>query len=206
LEKNLGLHIPKLETDLTDKLLHPSLDIYVSPGLNFREAKKCFRKEFLKRELRFHRGNISQLSRSLGIDRRSVHRTIKDLEIDLLGFRHGVEDSDKDNDKHEDKHHQEQVHHYLRSVLDNYKEIIHPQKIEQLYQDLPSLSSSISKFLPRNRLTWKEAEKEFEKLFLGDILKEFSGNIAKAANRLEIRVETLHRKAKKLGLSRQKNL
>ena len=42
-----------------------------------------FKKEFLRRELRFHLGNISQLAKAINIDRRSVHRAIKEFDIDV---------------------------------------------------------------------------------------------------------------------------
>ena len=49
-------------------------------------------------------------------------------------------------------------------------------------------------------LRWKEAEHEFEKVFLTYALKANGWKVSTTANKINLRVETLHRKAKKLGL------
>ena len=38
IEKNLGVNIPQLESDITDQLKKPILDIYVPGNLSFKEA------------------------------------------------------------------------------------------------------------------------------------------------------------------------
>jgi len=69
-----------------------------------------------------------------------------------------------------------------------------------MYQEVGTLSRNIAKVIPHQDVTWKEAEKEFEKQFLGRALKESKGKVGKTADKLKIRVETLHRKIKKLGI------
>ena len=189
MEKNLGITIPKIEDDITDKLKHPHLDVYIPFHLHFKDAKKEFKKEFIKQELRAHLGNISELAKVLDLDRRSIHRAIKNLKIDIEKVRVHM--------KHNEDH---IIDKTIRSTLAEYKEIIHPQKLERMYEDVPILSRNIAKFLPHQDFTWKEAEKEFEKQFLEKALKDSNGNISKAAVKVDIRVETLHRKIKKLGL------
>jgi len=49
-------------------------------------------------------------------------------------------------------------------------------------------------------MTWKEAEREFEKQFLSHALEKSKGNVARAAAEIDLRTETLHRKIKKLRL------
>src|SRR3989338_8819645 len=83
MEKNWGITIPKLGSDITDQLKKPQLNIYIPLHSTFSKAKKKFKSEFLKRELQLHQGNISQLAKTLEVDRRSIHRTIRDLEIDV---------------------------------------------------------------------------------------------------------------------------
>ena len=195
IEKNIGVSIPKLESDISDKLSKPHLDIYVPLHLNFKDAKKMFKKEFLRRELRFHLGNISNLAKAINLDRRSVHRAIKNLNIDIDNLRKGSGATIGDYEHMVDK--------TIRSTLDEYKEIIHPEKMEQMYQQVDALSRNIAKFLPHQDLSWKEAEKEFEKQFISQAIKSNQGNISKAAKKIELRVETLHRKAKKLGLKKK---
>ena len=69
-----------------------------------------------------------------------------------------------------------------------------------MYQEVPHLSRNIAKFLPQQRLTWKEAEEEFERQFLTHMLREAEGKIGKAAERAKLRPETLYRKIKRLGI------
>jgi DNA-binding NtrC family response regulator len=194
MEKHWGITIPKIEEDLTGKLSHPQINIYVPLNLSFSAAKKFFKAEFLKRELRLHKCNISQLAKILDIDRRSVHRVIKNLGVDVEELRkeiQSIEDSQTGF-----------VDHAIRSTLDQYKEVIQPQKMEKMYEEVHELSRNIAKILPHQELSWKEAEKEFEKQFLNEALKESKGVVTKAASKLKIRVETLHRKIKRLGLER----
>lgn len=191
IEKNIGIIIPQLESDITDQIKKPIMDIYIPPNTTFKDAKKLFKKEFLKRELQLHLGNVSQLAKSLGLDRRSIHRTIKDLEIDIQHVR-GHEEA-------KEKYYQDKIDIAIRTTLDEYKGVIHPAKMESMYQDVASLSRNIAKSLPHPHLRWKEAEILFEREFLGKALKE-GENITKTAEKIEIAVETLHRKIKKLRL------
>ncbi|MFH0700981.1 MAG: helix-turn-helix domain-containing protein [Candidatus Woesearchaeota archaeon] len=188
MEKSWGITIPKLETDITDSLKNPQLNIYIPPNLTFSEAKKVFKGEFIKRELRLNKGNVSQLAKLLKVNRRSVHRVIKDLGIK------------KDATLSKDEYHQDLIGQSIRSTLEQYKQIIHPQQMEKMYQEVPSLSRNIAKFIPFEELSWKEAEREFEKQFLRQALHENGNNISKTAQKIELRVETLYRKVKKLEL------
>jgi len=194
MEKSWGVTIPKIESDITDKLVHQQLDIYIPIDFNFSQAKKKFKKEFLKRELRFHLGNVSQLAKFLGIDRRSVHRVIKELNINI--------DELREQEQTREKYYEGLIDKKIKSTLDQYRGIIQPQKMEKMYQELPTLSRNIAKFIPPQHLTWKEAEKEFEKQFLLKSLEEGKWNVAKTAVKIKIRAETLHRKIKKLGLKK----
>jgi len=191
MEKHWGLSIPQLGSDLTDKV-QPGLDLYIPPNLTFSSAKKFFRGEFLKRELRLHRGNISQLAKTLGLDRRSIHRAIKSLEIDVQKL--------KSHENPQEKYTENLVDQKIRETLDQYKEIIQPQKMEKLYEEVPTLSRNIAKVLPVQEWSWKEAEEEFEKQFFLQALEENQWVVKKTAEKLKLRPETLHRKIKKLGL------
>jgi len=192
MEKSWGVSIPKLETDITSKLKDSSLNIYIPLGKGFSESKKLFKKEFLKQELRLHLGNVSQLAKVLDMDRRSIHRAIKDFHIDIDDLR-----------KHEEtpEHFQEElVDKKIRTSLEQYTGLIQAEKMQDFYKELPKLSRNIAKFLPKPDMTWKEAESEFERQFLKRALEEHNNNITKTAKKIEIRVETLHRKIKKLHL------
>ena len=197
MERSWGITIPQIESDITDRLKNPQLQIYIPTHFTFKEAKRKFRSEFIRKELRLHQGNISQLAKNLDLDRRSIHRAIKELNIDMDQVRHENLDSGFQ---------EEMVGKTIKSALEQYKELIQPDQMEKMYEQVSKLSRNIAKFLPHHDLTWKEAEQEFEKQFLSQALKENSGNVAKTAGKLDIRVETLHRKVKKLGLRSPKTI
>ncbi len=192
MEKNWGITIPQIESDITDKLKNPPLQVYIPTHSTLAQAKKLFREEFIKKELRLHQGNISQLAKTLDIDRRSIHRAVKELNVDVDKIRAQLDSPEK--------YREEVIDQTIRSALDQYKEIIQPHQLEKFYQDIPELSRNIAKLIPHSDLTWDEAERDFERQFLALALHEHGENVAKTAEALKIRAETLHRKAKKLGL------
>ncbi|MBI2151555.1 hypothetical protein HYU21_02395 [Candidatus Woesearchaeota archaeon] len=202
MSRNWGITIPKIESDITDKLKNPqSMQIYVPTHLTFSAAKKFFQKEFLKKELRVHLGNISQLARSLKINRRSIHRVINSLDIDIEDFH--VKEQFKSIDSigtAQEKEIEKDVDKTIRSTLENYRNIIQPRQMEKMYAEIPGLSRNIAKFIPHQESTWKEAERDFEKQFLSKALEENKKDISKTAKRLKIRPETLYRKIKRWGL------
>ncbi len=190
MEKSWGIVIPKIQSDITDNLKNPSLNVYIPQNLTFNAAKKHFKNEFIKKELRLHRGNISHLAKLLGVNRRSIHRTIKEFSIPVREL----------TPKSEEELQQAYVGTTIKNTLEHYKEIIQPQKMEKMYQELPNLTKSIARYLPLEELTWKEAEREFERQFLVQALRERQGNVPKTAQELKIRPETLYRKIKKLEI------
>lgn len=194
MEKHWGITIPKLKEDITDQLRQPLVHLYVSPHATFKEAKKKFKARFLENELKLHRGNISQLAKHLGVDRRSVHRAIKELSIDITTVR--------EQEFAEDRVREAAVEETLRQSLDQYKDILQPHKLAPVYEEIPQLSRNIAQLLPHQEMTMKEAEQEFEKQFLQLVLEEHQGNVQDAASQLQIRMETLYRKLKKLGLGK----
>mgnify|MGYP001586641138 CR=1 FL=1 len=194
MEKSWGITIPKIETDISDKLKNPQLEIYIPNNLSFSQAKNKFKSEFLKRELLLNQGNVSHLAKLLGIDRRSIHRVIKDLNINIEELRHIK--------KTKEEYQQGRIDQTIRTTLDQYKEIIQPQQMEKMYQQVSNLSRNIAKFLPLTELNWKEAQQEFEKQFISKSLEKNNGNMTKAADDLKIRIETLYRKVKKIRLEK----
>ncbi|HIH11085.1 TPA: hypothetical protein HA241_02770 [Candidatus Woesearchaeota archaeon] len=192
MEKSLGIRIPQIETDITDQLKKPQLEMYVPRDARFEEAKKIFRNEFLKTELKIHLGNVSQLAKTLGLDRRSVHRAIKESEIDMEEIR--------GQDFSAEQYQQGIIHQMIKTTLDQYKDIFQPQKMEKIYEEVPSLSRTIAQILPHQDWELKDAEQEFERQFLLRVLEENEFNVLKTATKIGLRAETLHRKIKKLRL------
>lgn len=195
MEKSWGITIPKMELDISDKLKSSQLNVYIPLHIPFSEAKQKFKREFLNHELRLHNGNISQLAKFLDMDRRSIHRLIKNLDINVDSIR-GQEEAEK--------YQQEVINKSIRSALDDYKELINPQKMEKIYEEVPELSRSLAKIIPHQHLTWKEAEQEFERQFLLKALTENEWNVSKTARQVKIRAETVHRKIKRLRLEVKK--
>ncbi len=190
MERSWGITIPQLESDITDRLRNPQLQLYIPTTATFREAKQLFRSEFIRNELRLHRGNISQLAKNLDVDRRSIHRAIKELEIDMEKVRRLSE-----------KEYREQlVDQTIRSALDQYRQLIQPEQLEKLYEQVPRLSRNIAKVLPHHDLKLKDAEEEFERQFLSQALRDNDNHVAKTAGKIDLRAETLHRKIRKLRL------
>jgi len=190
LGKNLGVVVPKLEEDITDKLAQSQTAIYIPSGLSFNQAKKKFKEQFLKRELRAHFGNVSVVARVLGIDRRSVHRAIRELKLGVTRVKILPEENVF----------KEEVDRSIRSTLDQYKEIFNPLKMEKLYGDVSSLSKDIAEVIPHRDISWREAEDEFERDFLGEALQRNGFNVSRTAKQLRLRAETVSRKIKRLGL------
>ncbi len=198
MSKTWGLTIPKIESDITDQLAKPALHLYIPLTLPYKEAKKTFKKEFLTRELRRHIGNVSELAKILGMDRRSIHRTIKELGIDMENMRNRLE-----LDDHKLEHF---VDNTIRHKLEEYKQIIHPEKMDLLYDALPKLSRNIAQILPQEVMSWKDAEDEFERQFFNHAIKQHSGNISHTAKDLGLRAETLYRKIRELQLKNLEKL
>ena len=204
MEKSWGITIPQIESDITDKLKNPLLQMYVPSHVNFMQAKKLFKTEFLKKELTQHLGNVSQLAKSLGIDRRSIHRAIKEFDLETKDFRKVLREisGERAEESKVESLQEQMIDKTIRSALEEYKQFIQPQQLEKFYAEVPKLSRNIAEFLPQHDMGWKQAEREFEKQFLFRALEEQQGDVAKTAKKLKIRPETLYRKIKKLGLRR----
>ena len=193
MHKFLGVTVSEIFDDISDKIeKNPLITYEINTALSFKAAKKLFKREFLKRLLQSHLGNVSLVATITGLDRRSIHRSIKELGIDIKKIRKEMISS---------KYYQKEVvGSIVRSTLDDYKMIIQPSRLEKMYKHVGELSKDIVKQLPAAEMEWDEAEKEFEKRYLEKALKENKGNISKTAKKIGLRYETLHRKLKKIGL------
>ncbi len=199
MERSWGIYIPQVQSDITDKLqTNLPVKIYLPAATSFEEAKRNFKSEFLKNQLHLHGGNISQLAKFVGLNRRSIHRSIKKFDLRIDERRREANLTSTCQEKIIDQ--------TIRFALEGYKDIIQPQKMERLYQEVPILSRNLAKLLPYNYLTWKQAEREFERQFLSHALAEHNGKVAETARRLKLQPETLHRKIAKLGLRDTKKL
>lgn len=193
MHKVLGVSIDELNKDISVKLSRSALlDFTIDTKLGFKKAKKRFKQDFLKKLLRITYGNISEVALKAGIDRRSIHRIVKDAGINVSKIR------DEMIKPYEIK--QKAVGNIIEEVVDTYKNIIHPGKIQSVYRQMNTVTKDILDELPEKPIRLKEAEEMFEREFIKKAIKENQGSITATAKKIGLRYETLLRKMKKLGL------
>ena len=193
MQKFLGITISEIEDDISDRLKRsPLLEFEIDTSVPFKEAKKLFKRQYLRRLLQLNLGNVAEVARISGIDRRSIHRLISELGVDPDEFRNVLVRGAYVK--------QAEVKNIVESSLETYKGALNPEKFEAFYDHAPELSKDIMKELPEAPLTMKEAEKEWEKKYLKKALVEKDGNISKTAKCIGLRFETLHRKLRYLGI------
>jgi len=193
LQTFLGVSIDELNKDITEKLKKsPLLNIKPDMSLPYKEAKKKFKKLFLRKLLKAHYGNISEVAKVADIDRRSIHRLINETRLDVKQIREELVRPYQVK--------QEAVSGVISDVLDHYKSVIHPEKFDEVYGHVDEVSDNILKDLPEQKVTMKDAEEEFDKIYLRRALKRNNYSITKTAKAIGLRYETLHRKLKGLGI------
>ena len=187
-----GVRIAELSEDLSARLQNPLSGFTVDPHVPYKQAKKQFRKEYIRKLLRINYGNISEVARQANVDRRSIHRLIKETGVDVGKIRHDMERSYDVQTQ--------SVSSVISSVLDSYKSVLHPTKLSEAYRNVPVLSKAIIDQLPEQPLPLDTAEEEFEQEYLRRALA-LHGTVPITAKKIGIRYETLHRKCKKFGLA-----
>jgi DNA-binding NtrC family response regulator len=189
----LGVSIDRLSDDLTAKITKAGLvDIEIDGNKSYREAKREFRRALITRMLLLRLGNISEVAKDLDVDRRTIHRLISELGIDVAKIKKELA---RPYDIRLDD-----MNTRIEDVLDRYKEIIHPTKLETMYRNVSELSDSILRELPVVAESLKKSEDDFERAYLKRLLDDNRGKSSSTARRIGIRHETLIRKAKELGL------
>ena len=189
----MGITIDELSRDISDKLrTSPLLMFDISTRLGFKKAKKEFVRRYMKKLLQINYGNISEVAKIADIDRRSIHRIVKDSDIDVEKIRKEMARA------YEIK--QSALNEIIEDVLDNYKTVIHPDKLGVMYKNVPEFSRDILEAIPEKQLTLKDAEEEFEKEFIRKALAENGNNMTITARKIRLRYETLLRKMKRYGL------
>lgn len=193
MQKYLGITVPEIKGDISDRIeKSPLLSYEINTSVSFKTAKKLFKKDFISRMLHSHRGNIGVVAGFTQLDRRSIYRAVKEFGINIKKI--------KSDAIRRDHYRKEVVNSILRDTIGSYSSVIKKEKLKQMYKGVEKLSSDIVKELPVIEMTWKEAEREFEKAYISKILKQVNWNITKAAKKIKIRYETLHRKIKRLGI------
>lgn len=192
-QKAIGVTIKELNDDITLKLQkNPLLEFSIDTTIPLKSAKKIFRKGYLEKVLRSHFGDISAASRILKIDRKTIHRMIKEINIDIKECRRAL--------VNESYVKEEAVNIALNDILRNYEETLHPQKIRQAYEHLGSITEEIVKGISFSFIPLKDAEAEFEREFISAALKENNNSLPKTAKKIGLSHVALYRKAKTLRL------
>jgi len=191
MNKFLGISIIELDKDISEKIgRSPLMEFSIDINKPFKECKRLVKKTYLERVLRMNYGNISEVAKTLGIDRRSVHRIIKDAGIDVESIRfemikpYAIQQST--------------MNKIIENVLKNYKTVIHPDKLKNIYSHVDDVSNDILSEVPFQVPTLKQAEEEFEKQYIELILKATNNNLKLAATKSGLRYETFLRKRKKV--------
>jgi DNA-binding NtrC family response regulator len=194
LHRFLGVTIQELNKDISEKLQKsPLLEFTIDTSIGFKEAKRRFKREYLRRLLRVSYGNITEVARRAGVDRRSIHRIVNEAGIDVKRIREEMIRPYEIRQK--------AVNNIIEDVLDNYKNIIHPQKFESVYKNVDTVSKGILTELPKGDVGLDEAEEQFEKQFLIKSLEDNKWNLSLTAKKIGLRYETLLRKMKSLEIN-----
>ena len=193
MHKWLGVTISEIKADVSDKLKkEPLLEYEISTKIPFKKAKKLFKKLYLSKLLSTFSGNVTDVAEAAGLDRRSVHRLMEELDLDPDEFRGTLAKTEYVR--------QEAVKNIIQESAETYKRSLSPAKFKEFYKHAPELSKNIVRELPTKPMTLKQAEKEFEKSYLRKALKQNKGNVTKTAKKIGLRFETLHRKLKALKI------
>jgi DNA-binding NtrC family response regulator len=193
MQKSLGITVAELEADISDKLKRSALlEFEVDTKLKFKDAKKKFKREYVAHLLQLNFGNVADVAKIASVDRRSIHRIVAEMKIEVQKFRDMMQKGQYVK--------QLAVQDIIQESLETYKGALNPRKYEALYREAPVLSKNIIREIPETPKTLKEAEREFETRYFEKALAENNHNISKTSRRIGLRFETLHRKLKSLQI------
>lgn len=193
--KSVGIKVEELSKNLTKKLENPYFHFMVDTSISFKEAKKLFKKMYVERMLGFYFGDVSAVARAAGIDRRSIHRIIKETRIDVAAYRKMMLRPEYVREI--------KISSLIEGAVKEYEDVLNPKKLSLIYSIVPKLSEDILKELPVQEYSLKEAEEDFERNYLTQALKENNWGQAAAARKIGLRYETLHRKVRELSIKKE---
>lgn len=193
MHKYLGVTINEIEADISDAIKKgPLADYQVDTKILFKKSKLLFKKYYLTRLLKIHSGNISDASKSAKLSREALQRLVKELKINIKNLREDIVPKEYLREI--------EVQDVIKKTLESYKEAMHPEKFKEMYEYAPELSRNITKSVPEQWPSLKEAEREFETNYIKEALAKNNNNISQTAKKIGIRFETLHRKIKELEI------
>ena len=185
--QQLGVTIRELNDDITERLeRNPLWDFPLPTHLSFKKAKKLFKRLYLKKLLETHHGNVSMTAKIAQLARRSIHRLVSNKDLGKIRQELPLPYQIK----------VQAVGTIIGEVLESYKQIIHPGKLEAAYANVGSLSKLIVDHLPEEPLSLQDAEDRFEAAYLAHALEEHNFDVKATARTIGLRYETLLRKMK----------
>ena len=185
----LGISIRELHDDITNRLGDPTIDMIPFEKRDYKEAKSVFLKHFLVRLLNRHRGNVKSASDEARSSRRTLHRMIKNLSIDLSSIRRETSYPEYEN----------KIYDTVEKSLKQYEDVLHPKKIDDIYSNMDSISKDIAKgTIDSAKLSMREASDIFDYFFLADKIREAKGNLSRTSKEIGLSYETLYRKLRRL--------
>ena len=193
IKKFLGVNIDELTTDISKKVARRScINVDVDISLSFKESKRKFKRDYIVWLLRMNRANISKVAKIAGVDRRSIHRIISNGKINVDKMRKELLKPSYVK--------KIMVDSVVEKTVKDYANILHPVKVNEIYNNIDELSKNIANELHSSFITLKEAEEIFEEEYLRKALSRNNFDISKTAKEIKLRYETLHRKAKQLNI------
>jgi len=178
MQKFMGVTIKELSTDISDKLKRtPLLDFKIKTSLPFKKAKNLFKKDYIKKLLEISQGSIADVAKISGIDRRSVHRFTKDIKKDINKLRKELKTAYKTGTV---------ISSMIEESLGTLKGIIKPDKLDNVYRNVTTISKDILKELPVMKLTLKQAlHKTRTSEASSSIILKFLATVANMVSKLE---------------------
>ncbi|MBT7903698.1 hypothetical protein HN587_07580 [Candidatus Woesearchaeota archaeon] len=183
-------------------------------------ARQRFENYFFKDQLRDNYGNISQVARQTGVNRRTIHRKVKEhgLEGFVDAYRPQKDDELNLESQTKSLFDEQKVASALKQTLGDYKGSLHPNVYSPIEQNVSGLAKQLTTELNGQNYgitrdekissiysgiqtaDFKEAKNQFEKEFIYGTLAETGFDKQKTAEYLDIDLRSLNRKISDLGI------
>lgn len=187
IDEFLGVQVPTITEDISDRLLGGGLDFDIDLNVPFKDAREEFKKQYLIQLLQQVNGNISEAARISGLDRRTLHRLIKQYSLSIEQARQApyqFRDEKKDN----------YVKRVVEETLQEY------DIVSDKYKNIDeNTTKKISRAVAQITMSIDIAIALFERAYLEHALQKWK-TTKEAASNIGLRYETVHKKAKELKL------
>src|SRR3989344_6353159 len=92
MHKSLGITIQELQSDISDRLKKSALlDVPIDTKMRFKEAKRRFKQRYISGLLKQNLGNIETVAKIAAVDRRSIHRIVAQMKLDVKQLREQID-------------------------------------------------------------------------------------------------------------------